>query len=94
MQDNEEKTELSPKKLEEFLATAQRRFTAAAEEEKELRLAFLDDLRFASPDGDDQWDPVVKQQRLAARRPAMSFPRCHTFVQQVSNEARQKKPTI
>jgi hypothetical protein len=24
----------------------------------------------------------------------MSFPRCHTFVQQVSNEAREKKPTI
>jgi hypothetical protein len=24
----------------------------------------------------------------------MSFPRCHTFVQQVSNEARQKKPQI
>jgi hypothetical protein len=29
-----------------------------------------------------------------AGRPAMAFPRCHTFVQQVSNEARQNKPQV
>jgi hypothetical protein len=79
---------------DEFLGTARKRFAAAAEDEKHLRERFSDDLRFASPDGDDQWDPQIKAQRLAAGRPAMSFPRCHTFVQQVSNEARQKKPQI
>src|SRR6185312_13479745 len=35
-----------------------------------------------------------KKQREDAGRPAMTFPRCHTFVQQVSNEARQNKPQI
>lgn len=79
---------------EEFLERARKRFEAAAEDEKHLRDAFSNDLKFASPDGSDQWDPLVKQQREMAKRPAMSFPRCHTFVQQVSNEARQKKPTI
>lgn len=83
-----------PTKDDEFLGLARKRFAAAAEDEKLLRDKFISDLRFASPDGDDQWDPQVKQQREAAGRPAMSFPRCHTFVQQVSNEARQKKPQI
>lgn len=91
---DDEKTEIDPKKLADFLATARRRFSASEEEEKELRDAFESDLRFASPDGDEQWDPLVKLQRQQAGRPAMSFPRCHTFVQQVSNEARQKKPSI
>jgi hypothetical protein len=81
-------------KVDEFLATARKRFSAAAEDEKHLRDKFVSDLKFASPDGDDQWDPQLKMQREAAGRPAMSFPRCHTFVQQVSNEARQRKPTI
>jgi len=79
---------------DEFLALARKRFEIAAEEEKDLRDRFSNDLKFASPDGEDQWDPQVKIQRQQAGRPAMSFPRCHTFVQQVSNEARQKKPQI
>ena len=76
------------------METARRRFAAAAEDERELREKFISDLRFASPDGDEQWNPQVKMQREQAGRPAMSFPRCHTFVQQVSNEARQKKPQV
>lgn len=81
-------------KEDEFLGLARKRFAAAAEDEKHLREKFISDLKFASPDGDDQWDPQVKLQREQAGRPAMSFPRCHTFVQQVSNEARQNKPQI
>lgn len=79
---------------EDFLGLARKRFAAAAEDEKHLRDKFVSDLKFASPDGDEQWDPLVKQQRENAGRPAMSFPRCHTFVAQVSNEARQNKPQI
>lgn len=79
---------------DDFLATLRKRFKAAAEDEKHLREKFISDLKFSSPDGDDQWDPQVKLQREAAGRPAMSFPRCHIFVQQVANEARQNKPQI
>ena len=78
----------------DFIGLARKRFSAAAEEEKDLRLKFVQDLKLASPDGDDQWDPQIKQQREMAGRPAMAFPRCHTFVQQVSNEARQNKPQV
>jgi hypothetical protein len=79
---------------DEFLALARKRFEAAAEDEKDLRAKFISDLKFASPDGDDQWDPQLKLQREQAGRPAMAFPRCHTFVAQVANEARQNKPQI
>jgi len=85
---------MADEKKADFLALARKRFAAAAEDEKHLRDKFISDLKFASPDGEDQWDPQVKMQREAAGRPAMSFPRCHTFVQQVSNEARQNKPQI
>jgi hypothetical protein len=85
---------VSDTKEQEFLGRARKRFEIAAEEEKDLRDKFISDLKFASPDGDEQWEPQLKLQREQAGRPAMSFPRCHTFVQQVSNEARQKKPQI
>lgn len=85
---------IDPTKTDEFLATARKRFAQAAEAERELRAKFIDDLRFASPDGGDQWEPQQKMQREAAGRPALAFPRCHTFVQQVANEARQNKPQI
>jgi hypothetical protein len=78
----------------DFMATARNRFAAAAEDERELRRKFIEDLKLASPDGDDQWDPQIKLQREMAGRPAMAFPRCHTFVQQVANEARQNKPQV
>ena len=78
----------------DFMATARKRFAAAAEDERKLRVKFVQDLKLASPDGDDQWDPQIKLQREMAGRPAMAFPRCHTFVQQVSNEARQNKPQV
>lgn len=85
---------MTPSELDSFLGTARERLRMAAEEEKHLREAFLSDLRFASPDGDRQWDEKVKADRIGAGRPCMSFPRCHTFVQQVANEARQNKPQI
>lgn len=85
---------LDPKSDEDLLKRMRLQFTAAAEDEKRLREAFTSDLKFASPDGDGQWDPQIKMQREMAKRPAMSFPRCHTFVRQVANDAREKKPTI
>jgi hypothetical protein len=79
---------------DDFMGLARKRFASAYEDEKELRTEFVNDLRFASPGGEGQWDPQVKLQREQAGRPAMAFPRCHTFVQQVANEARQNKPQI
>ena len=61
------------------------------DDEKAIRDEALTDLKFVAG---EQWDPALKQQRDNANRPALTFNRCHTFVQQVSNEARQNKPQI
>lgn len=78
-------------KLTEFLALARKRFDQAASDEKDLRDEAAKDLRFVSG---DQWDEKVKADRIKAGRPALTFNRTHTFVQQVSNEARENKPQI
>ncbi|MCU1301954.1 MAG: hypothetical protein JWQ87_2238 [Candidatus Sulfotelmatobacter sp.] len=75
----------------DFIATARKRFEQAEDDEKLLRQEAAKDLDFVAG---DQWDPKQKQDREAAGRPAMVFNRMHTFVQQVSNEARQNKPQI
>lgn len=75
----------------EFLATARQRFEDCAADEKSIREQALLDLKFVVG---DQWDATVKNERVTKGRPALTFNRCHTFVQQVSNEARQNKPQI
>lgn len=75
----------------EFLATARKRFEDADADEKPIREQALLDLRFVVG---DQWDQAVKTERTSKGRPALTFNRMHTFVQQVSNEARQNKPQI
>lgn len=88
---NDEQVTTDSRNLEDFLATARRRFEDCASDEGPMREQALMDLRFESG---DQWDPRVKNERIVKGRPALTFNRCHTFVQQVSNEARQNKPQI
>jgi hypothetical protein len=78
-------------KLDDFISRARKQFDADAAEEKDIRDEALMDLKFAAG---DQWDAALKAKRIASGRPALTFNRCHTFVQQVSNEARQNKPQI
>lgn len=75
----------------DFLATARKRFQEADEDERGPRTNAAINLRFV---GGDQWPAELKAARLAANRPALTFSRCHTFVQQISNEARQNKSQI
>jgi hypothetical protein len=88
----EEKEETTEKlDREEFLATARKRFEDSASDEQPIREQAALDLKFVVG---DQWDAAVKNERTTKGRPALTFNRCHTFVQQVSNEARQNKPQI
>jgi hypothetical protein len=87
----ETEKKLTGEALEDFMATARKHFEQDVNEEKEIREEALQDLKFVAG---DQWNPALKAARDAAGRPALSFPRCHTFVQQVSNEARQNKPQV
>ena len=75
----------------EFLATARKRFREALEQEREIRDAAREDLRFTAG---EQWDPKVKHDRQMAGRPALTHNRLQAFVAQIANEARQQKPQI
>src|SRR5690242_2249728 len=76
---------------EDFMFEARKRFEECVGDEGPIREQALLDLRFVAG---DQWDEKVRFDRSATGRPVMTFNRCHTFVQQVSNEARQNKPQI
>lgn len=76
---------------EEFLATARRRFEDCSSDEKPIREQALLDLKFVIG---DQWESSIKTERTSKGRPALTFNRCHTFVQQVANEARQMRGEI
>jgi hypothetical protein len=78
-------------KHEELLTRARKRFAAAEEAEKDIRLEAELDLKFVCG---DQWDPKVKRDRDLANRPALVFNKLQTPVQQLANQARQNKPAI
>lgn len=88
---DEDSKPLSKQTEEEFIAHARTRFEECVGDEGPIREQALLDLRFVAG---DQWDERIKFNRTQTGRPAMTFNRCHTFVQQVSNEARQNKPQI
>lgn len=75
----------------DFIALAKERFKQAEEDEKEIRIEAEKDLKFVSG---DQWDELIKQDRVQAKRPVLTFNRLPTYVQQVANEARQNKAEI
>jgi hypothetical protein len=75
----------------DFIALARKRFEEACADEKAIREEAAADLRFVAG---DQWDERVKLQRIQNGRPALTFNRSHTFVQQVANEARQMRGEI
>jgi hypothetical protein len=76
---------------QKFIHQARERFKCASEDERTIRNEAAIDLRFVAG---DQWDAAIREQRIREGRPVLTFPRCHTFVQQVSNEARQNKSQI
>jgi hypothetical protein len=57
----------------------------------ENRSMGLDDLAFVNG---DQWDPVVKAQRVRDQRPCLTFNKLPTFLHQVTNSQRQNVPSI
>ncbi len=87
----EETDEQNPKNADDFMATARARFDQDVSEEQSIRNEAEIDVRF---EAGDQWDEKVRQDRITAGRPVMTFNRSHTFVQQVSNEARQNRSQV
>lgn len=63
----------------------------AQEAEAEQRRLELDDLKFLSG---DQWPDQIKNQRAIENRPCLTVNRLPGFVQQITNEQRQNRPSI
>lgn len=91
MNDDSQKTVTAETSPEDLVAIARKQFEDDASDEKPIREEAARDLRF---EAGSQWDTRIKNERVNAGRPALTFNRSHTFVQQVSNEARQQRLQI
>lgn len=76
---------------EKLLAEAHARLKLASEAEQDIRTAALEDMRFRAG---DQWPEAVKQARAVDSRPCLVINRMPQFIQQVTNDQRQNRPSI
>jgi hypothetical protein len=83
-----EASHLDDKKL---LEEAQARFKLAEEAESEVRALALSDIEFSLG---KQWDPADLQSRKEDGRPCLTINKIPQFIQQVTNDQRQNRPSI
>lgn len=76
---------------DEILEQARKRFAAAEEWERDLRDEYREDRRF---EAGLQWPTGKKEEREANGRPALVDNPLPTFVQQLTNETRQNRPSL
>lgn len=76
---------------DEILEQARKQFSADEEWEHELRDEYKEDRRF---EAGLQWPTGKAEERTAAGRPAIVDNPLPTFVQQLTNETRQNKPSL
>ena len=76
---------------DETVKTALKRFRMAEEAESDTRKRALEDLKFRAG---DQWPDNIKQQRALEHRPCITINQLPKFIRQVTNDARQNRPSI
>jgi hypothetical protein len=76
----------------ETIEEALEHFRRCEEAEQENRANWLDDFKFARLG--EQWPPEAKRQRELDGRPCLTINRLPSFIRQVTNDARQNKPSI
>jgi hypothetical protein len=84
-----EQSEKSSK--EELLKIARERFDLAEEASSESRKLYLEDTQFLAG---DQWPDEIKRARQEDKRPTLTINRIPQFVRQITNDARQNRPSI
>ena len=77
---------------EDVLAEAKEAFALCEEAEAKNREMWIDDIRFSRLG--EQWPDDVRRQREAEGRPCLTINRLPAFIRQVTNDARQNKPSI
>lgn len=93
---NEESSEIEvgeddQSRRDEILKEAHARFQLAEEAESELRRLALEDLEFRVG---KQWPDQIEQDRHRDGRPCLVINRIPQFIQQVTNDQRQNRPSI
>lgn len=76
----------------DLLVTAKQTFERSQDAENKNRRNWIDDVRFARLG--EQWPEKVKRQREIEGRPCLTINRLPAFIRQVTNDARQNKPSI
>ena len=74
------------------LSDAHEQFKLDDEAWSENRESALEDIKFARLG--EQWDEKIKAQRDREQRPCLTINKLPAFARQVTNEARQNKPSI
>ena len=80
------------KKQDDIITLAKKRFTRSADAESKNRRRFVESLKFI--DLGDQWDAGVKTEREHDGRPCMVINKAQASVRQITNDARQIRPSI
>jgi hypothetical protein len=75
----------------ELLKQARDQFQLVVEAESQLRTDQLDDKRFMAS---DQWLEYAKTERIRDKRPFLTVNRLPQFKRQITNQARQNRPSI
>lgn len=94
METTTEKTDA--KADDKIVAEAKKRFQRCEDFESETRPLWKADLRFANGDPDNgwQWDDMMRKARQTEKRPCLTVNKVKQHNRQITNDARQNKPSI
>ncbi len=93
-EDTEETSERKPQddSGKDALETARKRFTHAADGAADNHTNYIEDVKFGRLG--DQWPEAIANERKKDSRPCLTINRMPSFIRQVSNDARQNRPSI
>lgn len=78
--------------IDDILKDAQEQFKICCDAEEDNRANWVDDVRFSRLG--EQWPEDVVNKRKREGRPCLTINRLPSFIRQVTNDARQNKPSI
>src|SRR6185503_15508478 len=79
-----------------IIAEAKQRFAYCEEWEGDARKGFIEDLKFANADPDNnwQWDDQLRTYRQDRRKPCLTINKTRQHNLQIINDAKQNKPGV
>lgn len=89
--DSEEESSTEESRQKKLLEQAHARWKLADEATNESRILALEDLKFRAG---EQWDEHIRAQRELDRRPCLTINKIPQFVQQITNDQRQNRPSL